>query len=261
MAVVSQEIMGKDIHYQGMDRAIDMPSRQIKIVAESLLALLILLVSMPIILIVVVLVRMTSRGPVIYAQKRLGRNGLVFTIYKIRTMYRDSEPNGARWCVPGDRRVTPVGRLLRCTHIDELPQLINVLQGKMSLIGPRPERPEIVLELEKVLPRYRRRLDVRPGLTGLAQVLQPPDTDLNMVRSKLAFDLHYVDHWSLWLDLRILLATVPHVLSIPPEMIARVFRLPQVSSSSIAELSSPTAVSLATPQVLPQMSEACNPAG
>lgn len=139
MAVVSQEIMGKDIHYQGMDRAIDMPSRQIKIVAESLLALLILLVSMPIILIVVVLVRMTSRGPVIYAQKRLGRNGLVFTIYKIRTMYRDSEPNGARWCVPGDRRVTPVGRLLRCTHIDELPQLINVLQGKMSLIGPRPD--------------------------------------------------------------------------------------------------------------------------
>lgn len=102
---------------------------------------------------------------------------------------------------------------------------------------------------------------MRPGLTGLAQVLQPPDTDLNMVRSKLAFDLHYVDHWSLWLDLRILLATVPHVLSIPPEMIARVFRLPQVSSSSIAELSSPTAVSLATPQVLPQMSEACNPAG
>jgi lipopolysaccharide/colanic/teichoic acid biosynthesis glycosyltransferase len=261
MAVVSQELMGNDIHYQGMDRAIDMPSRQVKIVAESLLALLILLVSMPIILIVVVLVRMTSRGPVIYAQKRLGRNGLVFTIYKIRTMYRDSEPNGARWCVPGDRRVTPVGRLLRCTHIDELPQLINVLQGKMSLIGPRPERPEIVIELEKVLPRYRRRLDVRPGLTGLAQVLQPPDTDLNMVRSKLAFDLHYVDHWCLWLDLRILLATVPHVLSVPPEMIARVFRLPQVSSSSKAELYSPTTVSLVTPQVLPQLSEACNPAG
>ena len=164
MAVVSQELMGKDIHYQGMDRSIDMPSRQIKIFAEWLLALLILLVSMPIILIVVVLVRMTSRGPVIYAQKRLGRNGLVFTIYKIRTMYRDSEPNGARWCVPGDRRVTPVGRLLRCTHIDELPQLINVFQGKMSLIGPRPERPEIVIELEKVLPRHRRRLDVRPGL-------------------------------------------------------------------------------------------------
>ena len=99
------------------------------------------------------------------------------------------------------------------------------------------------------------------SLTGLAQVLQPPDTDLNIVRSKLAFDLHYVDHWCLCLDLRILLAMVPHVLSVPPEMIARVFRLPQVSSSSKAELSSPTAVSLVTPQVLPQLSEACNPAG
>ena len=102
--------MSKDTDNQAMDRFIDKSSRQIKIFAESLLALLMLLVSMPILLIAMVLVRMTSRGPVIYAQKRLGRNGLVFTIYKIRTMYRESEPHGARWCVPGDRRVTPVGR-------------------------------------------------------------------------------------------------------------------------------------------------------
>jgi lipopolysaccharide/colanic/teichoic acid biosynthesis glycosyltransferase len=261
VAEVSQTLMSKDTDNQSMDRSIDEPSRQIKIFVESFLALLMLLVATPVILIAVVLVRITSRGPVIYAQKRLGRNGLVFTIYKIRSMYRDSEPDGVRWCVPGDRRVTPIGRLLRCTHIDELPQLINVLQGNMSLIGPRPERPEIVCELEKALPQYRRRLDVRPGLTGLAQVLQPPDTDLNMVRSKLAFDLQYVDHWSLWLDLRIFLATVPHVLSVPPGTIARLFRLPQGSSSSKGDHFAPTEANLVSSQVLPHLGEACNPVG
>jgi lipopolysaccharide/colanic/teichoic acid biosynthesis glycosyltransferase len=261
VAEVSQKLMSKHTYNQTLFRSSDLPSRQIKIFAESLLALLMLLVSMPIILIAMVLVRITSRGPVIYAQKRLGRNGLVFSIYKIRTMYRDSEPNGAQWCVPGDRRVTPVGRVLRCTHIDELPQLINILQGDMSLIGPRPERPEIVSQLGKALPRYRRRLDVRPGLTGLAQVLQPPDTDLSMVRSKLAYDLHYIDHWSLWLDLRIFLATVPHILSVPPETIARMFRLAQVSSSSKSDQSAPTEMGLVAAQVLPHLSEACNSVG
>lgn len=256
MAEVSQKLMSKHTYNQVLDRSIDLPSRQIKIFAESLIALLMLLVSMPIILIAAVLVRLTSGGPVIYAQKRLGRNGRVFSIYKIRTMYRDSEPNGAQWCVPGDRRVTPVGRMLRSTHIDELPQLINILQGDMSLIGPRPERPEIASELGKALPRYRRRLDVRPGLTGLAQVLQPPDADLNMVRSKLALDLYYIDHWSLWLDLRIFLATVPHVLSVAPETIARMFRLPQASSSSMPDQSVPTEAGLVSAQVLPQLSEA-----
>ena len=103
------------------------PAEQIRIFIEFLLALLILVVSMPIILIALVLVRATSPGPVIYSQKRLGRGGRVFTIYKIRTMYRDSEPTGARWSVSGDLRITPVGRLLRSSHIDELPQLINIL--------------------------------------------------------------------------------------------------------------------------------------
>ena len=105
--------------------------------------------------------------------------GKVFTIYKIRTMYQDSERHcGPRWCVPGDPRVTPVGRFLRRCHVDELPQLINVLKGEMSLVGPRPERPEFLAQLERALPNYRQRLTVRPGLTGLAQVQQPPDTDL-----------------------------------------------------------------------------------
>jgi len=261
VAVATQDLLSGDAHYPGLDRSMDQPAEHIRIFLESLLALLILLVSMPIILIALVLVRATSRGPVIYAHKRLGRHGRVFTIYKIRTMYRDSEPNGARWCVPGDPRITPVGRLLRWTHVDELPQLINILQGKMSLIGPRPERPELVVQLERVYPEYRRRLNVRPGVTGLAQVLQPPDTNLSMVSSKLSLDFYYIDRCSFWLDLRILLATVPHVLRVPPETIARMFGFPQISSQRAEESSPATEASYVTAPVQPHLSEACNPIG
>ncbi len=258
---VFQKLMSKDIDYQALDRSKDDYSRQIKIFAESLLALLILLVSMPIILIAMAFVRFTLHGPAIYA-----RTGWVATDWSSRfTRFArcivTASREGARWCVPGDRRVTPIGRLLRCTHVDELPQLIQVLQGKMSLIGPRPDRPEIVRELERALPRYRRRLHVRPGLTGLCEVLQPPDTDLNMVRSKLAFDLYYVEHWSLWLDLRIVLATIPHILAVPPEMISRLFRFPLVPIDRMLEQSSPMEQSLVKTQVLPHLSEACNPVG
>jgi len=176
-------------------------------------------------------------------------------------MYRDSEPHGARWSVPGDPRITPVGRLLRWSHVDELPQLINILQGKMSLVGPRPERPEIVGQLERVYPEYRRRLNVRPGVTGLAQVLQPPDTNLSMVGRKLSLDLYYIDHASFWLDFRILLATVPHVLRVPEEKIARIFGFPQISDERAAESSASTLAGFLTAPVQPHLSEACNPLG
>ena len=261
MDIVTEGLLNGDAHYHGRDRSMAQPAEPIRIFIEFMLALLILVVSMPIILIALVLVRATSRGPVIYTQKRLGRGGRVFTIYKIRTMYRDSEPHGARWSVPGDPRITPVGRLLRWSHVDELPQLINILQGKMSLVGPRPERPEIVGQLERVYPEYRRRLNVRPGVTGLAQVLQPPDTSLSMVRRKLSLDLYYIDHASLWLDFRILLATVPHVLRVPEEKIARIFGFPRISSQRVAESSAATVASFLTAPVQPHLSEACNPIG
>jgi lipopolysaccharide/colanic/teichoic acid biosynthesis glycosyltransferase len=261
VTLATQDLLSSDAHYHGLDRSMDQPAEHIRIFIESLLALLILPVSMPILLIALVLVRATSRGPVIYAQKRLGRHGRVFTIYKIRTMNRDSEPNGARWCVPGDPRITPVGRLLRWTHVDELPQLINILQGKMSLIGPRPERPELVVQIERVYPEYRRRLKVRPGVTGLAQVLQPPDTNLSMVSSKLSLDLYYIDRCCFWLDLRIFLATLPHVLRVPPETIARMFGFPQRSSQRAEESSAGTEASYVTAPVQPHLSEACNPIG
>jgi lipopolysaccharide/colanic/teichoic acid biosynthesis glycosyltransferase len=186
----------------------------------------ILVLAAPIMLVAMVLVRLGSRGPVIYTQRRMGKGGRPFTIYKIRSMYVDSELGGVQWSRPGDRRVTPVGRILRATHIDELPQLFNILRGEMSLIGPRPERPEIVAQLEKVLPDYRRRLAVLPGLTGLAQVLQPPDTDVSQVRTKLFFDQYYIENRSPSLDLRILAATALHVAGVEGQVIGLLFGFP-----------------------------------
>src|SRR5205085_8417032 len=114
---------------------------------------------------------------------------------------------GAVWAKKGDPRITPLGRLLRATHIDEFPQLLNVLRGDMSLTGPRPERPEIVEYLRSKVPGYSDRLRVRPGITGLAQVQLPPDVNLEGVWKKLVCDMHYIEHFSGWLDWRILLCT------------------------------------------------------
>jgi lipopolysaccharide/colanic/teichoic acid biosynthesis glycosyltransferase len=162
------------------------------------------------------IVRLTSRGPAIYSQVRLGLHGRPFRIFKIRSMYHECERySGARWSTPGDNRVTPVGRFLRRSHLDELPQLWNILIGDMSLIGPRPERPEFVPTLEAAIPHYRDRLRVRPGVTGLAQVQLPPDTDLHSVRRKLSCDLAYIERLSPWLDFRVLLGTIFYVLRIP----------------------------------------------
>jgi lipopolysaccharide/colanic/teichoic acid biosynthesis glycosyltransferase len=191
------------------------------------MALVLLLFSAPLALLAMALVKLSSRGPSIYCQKRLGLGGKIFTIYKIRTMYQDSERDcGPTWSTPGDPRVTPVGRLLRSCHLDELPQLINVLMGEMSLVGPRPERPEFLEPLERDLPGYRRRLAVRPGLTGLAQVQQPPDTDLFSVRRKLSYDLYYVERLNLWLDFRLILGTALKCLGVPFVWIGRILQLP-----------------------------------
>jgi lipopolysaccharide/colanic/teichoic acid biosynthesis glycosyltransferase len=198
-----------------------------KEVVDFACALLLLVLAAPLLLLAVLAVRLSSRGPVVYRQTRLGRGGRPYTIYKIRTMAHNCEQaSGARWATPGDPRITLVGRWLRRSHIDELPQLWNVLRGEMSLVGPRPERPEFVPRLEEAIPRYRQRLLVRPGLTGLAQVQLPPDTDLGSVRRKLAYDLYYVERVGFWLDLRILLSTAVYAVGLP-FIIARVlFFLP-----------------------------------
>jgi lipopolysaccharide/colanic/teichoic acid biosynthesis glycosyltransferase len=199
----------------------------VKPVVEFTLALIILLFSAPVVFAAIVLVKLSSRGPAIYTQKRLGRGGRIFTIYKLRTMYLDSERHsGPTWSVPGDPRVTPIGRILRLCHVDELPQAINILMGEMSLVGPRPERPEIAVNLEDELGGYRLRLAVRPGLTGLAQVQQPPDTSLASVRRKLNYDLLYIERMSPWLDLRLIMGTALKCLGVPFVGIGWILQLP-----------------------------------
>lgn len=176
--------------------------------AERGLALILLLALCPLLLFLAALVRLTSPGPAFYTQVRLGRNGRHFHILKLRTMTHNCESvTGPLWSGPRDPRITHVGRFLRDTHLDELPQLVNVLRGEMSLIGPRPERPEIIHELELEVPEYRRRLLVLPGVTGLAQMHLSADVDLSSVQQKVKYDLYYVEHFSLALDLRILCAT------------------------------------------------------
>jgi lipopolysaccharide/colanic/teichoic acid biosynthesis glycosyltransferase len=222
--------------------------RHTKAVTDFTLAALLSILALPVVLIAALLVKLTSRGPAFYTQTRVGQQGRLFTIYKLRTMIHNCESlTGPRWAIPGDPRITRVGWFLRVTHLDELPQLLNVLRGEMSLIGPRPERPEFVAELERALPAYWQRLQVRPGVTGLAQVQLPPDTDVNSVRRKLAHDLYYIQHLGPWLDLRLLIATAFHALGIPCHTINRLLGIPdqaEVERTMQPALGEPTPVRL-----------------
>jgi lipopolysaccharide/colanic/teichoic acid biosynthesis glycosyltransferase len=194
---------------------------------DFVLALFLFILTGPIILLCALLVRLTSRGPAFYSQIRLGQGGRPYRIYKLRTMYHLSEAqSGPQWSQVGDPRVTLLGRFLRRTHLDELPQLWNILRGEMSLVGPRPERPEFVLPLTEVVPLYPLRMLVRPGVTGLAQVQAPADTDVASVRTKVSYDLHYIWHVNLWLDLRLLVATGFKVIGASFGFLCKAFALP-----------------------------------
>jgi lipopolysaccharide/colanic/teichoic acid biosynthesis glycosyltransferase len=184
--------------------------------SDCAIAAPLLVLTAPIALAALVLVRLTSSGPAIYTQTRLGLGRRPFTIYKIRTMAHNCEAaTGARWSTgKHDARVTLVGRFLRKTHIDELPQLWNVLRGDMTLVGPRPERPEIVTKIEPLVAGYGERLNVLPGVTGLAQVQLPPDTNVDSVRRKVRYDTYYAENQSLWLDLRLILVTSVKVIGL-----------------------------------------------
>ncbi len=209
-------------------------------------AAFLLVVLAPVFLLVAVLVRLTSPGPIIFRQVRTGLNqrrpptdrrrgrrrsadrgedrrvtqrrcrpayGKPFMLYKFRTMRVDAEKNGAQFAVAGDPRVTPIGRFLRRTRLDELPQLWNVLRGDMSLVGPRPERPEFIRELSEQVPGYLDRLGLKPGLTGLAQIINGYDNNVESFRRKVALDLLYLQNCCLGNDLKILLRTVGVVLT------------------------------------------------
>ncbi len=195
-------------------------------------AILLIVVTLPLTIVIAVLIRFTSPGPVFYTQTRVGLDrrwnrthslyerrredlgGEQFTIYKFRSMRVDAEVDGqAQWAVKDDPRVTPIGRFIRSTRIDELPQLVNVLRGEMNLIGPRPERPSIFVRLREQVENYSVRQRVRPGISGWAQVNRSYDTDIEGVREKVRLDIEYLRSQSIWMDLRILLRSVPVVLN------------------------------------------------
>ena len=185
---------------------------QLKRVADLLVAGGLLLVTAPLIGIAALLIWLEDRGPVLYVQKRSGWLGRPFRLFKLRTMHVQPIDSPATWTQRGDQRITRVGQLLRRLRLDELPQLLNVLSGEMSLIGPRPERPELELELEHHIPHYRKRHWMRPGLSGWAQVCAPYASSIEDSDLKLSYDLYYLKHFSTWLDLVILFRTIKTVL-------------------------------------------------
>ncbi len=168
--------------------------------------------ALPVAIAVFLAVRLDSRGPAFYSQERVGRRGRTFKLWKFRSMREDAESGGAVWAKKDDDRVTRVGRLLRKTRMDELPQVLNVLSGDMSFVGPRPERPSFVADLAARIPLYRVREVVKPGITGWAQIRYPYGASVADARNKLEFDLYYVKNGTLFLDLAIVFHTVRHVL-------------------------------------------------
>jgi lipopolysaccharide/colanic/teichoic acid biosynthesis glycosyltransferase len=179
---------------------------------DVIVATLLLLVSAPVMAVLAVLVRLTP-GPVIYRQTRVGEGGRPFMIYKLRTMTRDAEAAGeAVFAAAVDARVTRVGRFMRATHLDELPQLWNVLKGDMSMVGPRPERPEFIRMLEASIPFWSRRLLIKPGITGWAQVRCGYARDAESSAEKLSYDFWYLRHRSLAVDIAVCVSTLALVL-------------------------------------------------
>ena len=188
--------------------------RSLKRALDILVSLIVLVVGSPVLLLIVLAIRLDSRGPALYVQKRVGRGGRIFTLYKFRSMVHNAEAyTGPVWAGKRDPRITRVGHFMRKLHLDELPQFINVLIGDMSLVGPRPERPAFVEQFRDKIPLYERRLNVKPGITGWAQVKHKYDESLTDVMDKLRYDLFYLENMSLALDLKIILSTVGVILS------------------------------------------------
>ncbi len=213
---------------------------------DASLAAILLLVMAPFMLLVAIAIKIDSRGPVFYAQWRTGLNrrraglgtgterrrtsafGRPFRIYKFRSMRTDAEPGGKPvWCRKDDPRVTRMGNIMRKTHMDELPQLFNILIGDMSFVGPRPERPEVISDLTGKVSGYEHRLLCPPGLTGLAQISHPADLALGDVKKKLRYDRLYLKRASMWMDMVLILGTVPKVLNVPRRRVRKISRFPR----------------------------------
>ena len=192
-----------------------MPPWQVRVkrVMDVVIASTLLLLSFPISLLAALAIKLDSKGPVFYSQERVGLYGQRFIVHKFRTMRTDAEKNGAQWATKNDPRITRVGLFLRKTRIDELPQLLCVLKGDMSMVGPRPERAVFIEQLREEIPFYMSRLKMKPGLTGWAQVRHHYDTSTEDVKIKLQYDLYYYENMSLLLDIQILFRTIYVVLT------------------------------------------------
>jgi exopolysaccharide biosynthesis polyprenyl glycosylphosphotransferase len=176
-------------------------------------SLLLLLLLAPLMVLIAIAVKCTSEGPVLFTQYRVGLGGRLFCLYKFRSMRPNAEAAGAQWATENDPRITPLGRILRRTRFDELPQLFNVLEGTMSLVGPRPEQPELTAQIAAAIPGFDSRTAVRPGITGWAQVNYPYCASIADTRRKLEYDLYYIRNRSFRLDSKILLRTVRVMLT------------------------------------------------
>ena len=186
---------------------------RIKRVGDIIVSSFLLILFSPLFLIVSILIFIEDRGPILYFQKRSGLKNIDINVIKFRSMKIDAEKHGIQWSQRSDPRITKVGKFLRATRIDELPQLLCVIQGSMSLIGPRPERPEIEMNLLKTIPYYECRNVVRPGISGWAQVNYPYGASVSDTVNKLSFDIYYISNFSILLDLLILLKTIKVVLT------------------------------------------------
>jgi len=207
-----KKYLSEIIRSKGQNFILDFPlfwQRRIKSYSDVVLAIVISILFLPVIAVVALAVKLTSKGPIVYSQERVGKHGKRFMIYKFRSMRLDAEDaSGPVWAKDNDSRLTSIGSLLRKAHLDELPQLINVLKGEMSIIGPRPERPFFVEELKKSIPNYERRLDVKPGITGLAQVRHKYDETVEDVKRKIRYDIVYIKKMCLMLDIKVLFWTI-----------------------------------------------------
>lgn len=181
---------------------------KLKKVIDKVAAALLLILTFPLFLLVAIAIKLDSPGPILYSQVRTGLNGKKFKVYKFRSMCQNAEQKGIQWAKKRDPRITRVGFVLRLTRIDELPQIWNVLKGEMSLVGPRPERPEFDLQLREEIPYYDVRYLVKPGITGWAQVCYPYGSSVEDAYQKVAYDLYYIKNYSLLLDLKIAFKTL-----------------------------------------------------
>jgi exopolysaccharide biosynthesis polyprenyl glycosylphosphotransferase len=185
---------------------------QIRRLLDVVLSIVGLVLSLPLMALAAIAIKIDSRGPILYRQKRVGQRNQVFTIMKFRSMRIDSEPDGPVWAEEDDPRITRVGRIIRKLRIDELPQFVNIIRGEMSFVGPRPERPEFVEMLEQEIPYYSQRHLVKPGLTGWAQIRYPYCASVEDAVQKLQYDLYYIKNQSLMLDVITLFETARIVL-------------------------------------------------